>query len=75
MSEQLQVHVETTITRGGFNYEAAIMSALTAREMAGANQPVPDPDLIAWKMSGGRERGPLARLLPEHDAEAEAEIG
>jgi hypothetical protein len=51
------------------------MSALTAREMAGANQPVPDPDLIAWKMSGGRERGPLARLLPEHDAEAEAEIG
>ncbi len=82
MSEEPFLRVETTTTRTGVNYEAAVMSALIAQDMAGGPRPGPDPELLAWKMSGGRERGPLAsgplasgllaRLLPEHGAEAEA---
>jgi len=77
LSEELSLRVEVTTTREGFNYEAAIMSALTAQEMAGGPRPEPDPDLIAWKMSGGQASGPrasglLPRLLPDRETEPEA---
>ena len=81
MSEQPAARIEAAITRSGFNYEAAIGAALTARSLAGGPGLVPpDPEWVAERMSGGRAEGPrlagtglLARLLPQ--AEPEAEIG
>ena len=76
MNEEPALRVETTTTTTGVNYEGAIMSALIAQELAGGPRPEPDPELIAWKMSGGRARGPrasgLSRLLPGREAEPEA---
>lgn len=78
MTEEPILRVETTTTTTGVNYESAIMSALIAQEMAGGPRPEPDPELIAWKMSGGRQPGPavagglLARLLSDREPEAEA---
>ena len=79
MREQPGLQVEITTTRGGVNYEGAIMSALIARGMSGGPPLVPmDPELVAWRMSGGRQPGPvlagglLAGLLPDREPEAEA---
>ena len=76
MNEQPDLRVETTTVPAGVNYEGAIMSALTGQDMTGAPSPQPDPELTAWKMSGGREPGPaqagggLGGLLPDHEPEA-----
>jgi hypothetical protein len=62
MTEQPVGRAEITVTqetiREGVNYESAIMSALIAQDMSGGPWARPDPDLVAWKMSGGREPGP-----------------
>jgi hypothetical protein len=70
VSEQPVLRVETTITRSGVNYEAAIMGVLIAHDMGGGLQLEPDADLAAWQQAAGR--GTRVRLLPEAEPELEA---
>jgi hypothetical protein len=51
VSEQPVLRIETTTVRTGVNYEAAIMAALIAQDLAGGPPLQPDPERVAERVA------------------------